>query len=220
VVDTQRIVHADREPGTWMSVGRTYDEQRFSPLKQINEENVGKLGIAWYYDLNTMRGIEGTPVVVDGVMYANSAWSVTVALDATTGKEIWRYDPKVPLEWTRFVCCDVVSRGLGVWQGKVIIATLDGRLIALDARTGTPIWTTMTVNKEWPYSITGAPRVFNSKVVIGNGGVEFGVRGYISAYDVNSGALIWRFWTVPGNPANGFENKTMEMVAKTWHRDL
>jgi quinohemoprotein ethanol dehydrogenase len=216
-VDTKRIVHADREPGNWMSIGRTYDEQRFSPLKVISEKNVGKLGLAWYYDLNTNRGIEGTPVVVDGVMYATSAWTVTIALDAKTGKELWRYDPKVPPEWSRFVCCDVVSRGLAMWEDKVIVGTLDGRLIALDARTGTPIWTTMTVdNKEWPYSITGAPRVFNGKVVIGNGGVEFGVRGYISAYDVNTGKLIWRFWTVPGNPADGFENKTMEMAAKTW----
>jgi len=216
-VDTQRILHADREPGNWMSVGRTYDEQRFSPLKQIDEHNVHRLGLAWYYDLNTQRGIEGTPIVVDGVMYATSAWTVTVALDARTGRELWRYDPKVPPEWSRYVCCDVVSRGLAVWQGKVIIATLDGRLIALDAHTGTPLWTTLTVdNKQWPYSITGAPRVFNGKVVIGNGGVELGVRGYVSAYDVNNGKLIWRFWTAPGNPADGFENKTMAMAAKTW----
>ena len=216
-IDTRRIVHADREPGNWLSVGRTYDEQRFSPLREINEHNVGKLGLAWYYDLNTQRGIEGTPVVVDGVMYATSAWTVTVALDARTGRELWRYDPKVPPEWSRFMCCDVVSRGLAVWKGKVIIATQDGRLIALDARTGTPLWTTLTVdNRKWPYSITGAPRVFNGKVVIGNGGVELGVRGYVSAYDVDSGKLIWRFWTAPGNPADGFENKTMEWAAKTW----
>ena len=133
-VDTQRIVHADQEPGNWMSVGRTYSEQRFSPLNQIDEHNVGRLALAWYYDLDTFRGIEGTPVVVDGVMYATSAWSVALALDATTGKELWRYDPKVPPEWARFVCCDVVSRGPAVWEGKVIIATLDGRLIALDAQ--------------------------------------------------------------------------------------
>ena len=216
-VDTQRIVHADREPGNWLSVGRTYDEQRYSPLKQINERNVGKLGLAWYYDLNTQRGIEGTPLVVDGIMYLTSAWTITVALDARTGKELWRYDPKVPPEWSRYVCCDVVSRGLAVWKGKVIIATLDGRLIALDAKTGTPIWTTLTVDtKQWPYSITGAPRVFNGKVVIGNGGVELGVRGYVSAYDVNTGKLVWRFWTAPGNPADGFENKAMEAAAKTW----
>jgi quinohemoprotein ethanol dehydrogenase len=216
-VDTRRIVQADREPGNWMSYGRTYDEQRFSPLKQINENNVSELGLAWFYDQNTFRGIEGTPLVVDGVMYATSAWTVTFALDAKTGKELWRYDPKVPPEWNRFVCCDVVSRGLAVWAGKVIIATLDGRLIALDARDGKPIWETLTVdNKNWPYSITGAPRVFNGKVIIGNGGAEYGVRGHVTAYDVNTGRQVWRFWTVPGNPADGFENDTMAMAAKTW----
>ena len=216
-VNTPRIILANREPGNWLSVGRTYDEQRYSPLTQIDEHNVERLGLAWYYDLNTMRGIEGTPVVVDGVMYGTSAWTVTVALDAKSGKELWRYDPKVPPEWGRFVCCDVVSRGPAVWEGKVIIATLDGRLIALDAKSGQPIWSTLTVdNQHWPYSITGAPRVFNGKVIIGNGGVELGVRGYVSAYDVNTGKLIWRFWTAPGNPADGFENKTMEWAAKTW----
>ena len=217
-VDTHRIIRADKEPGNWLSVGRTYDEQRFSPLKQINDTSIGRLGLAWYYDLNTQRGIEGTPVVVDGVMYATSAWTITVALDAKTGKELWRYDPKVPPEWSRFVCCDVVSRGLAVWRGKVIIATLDGRLIALNTKTGTPLWTTMTVdNKAWPYSITGAPRVFNGKVVIGNGGVELGVRGYVSAYDVDSGKLVWRFWTVPGNPVDGFETPLLKKIAEqTW----
>jgi quinohemoprotein ethanol dehydrogenase len=216
-VDTKRIVNADQEPGNWMSVGRTYQEQRYSPLAQINENNVGQLGLAWYYDLNTQRGIEGTPVVVDGVMYGTSAWTITFALDAKTGRELWRYDPKVPAEWSRFVCCDVVSRGPAVYEGKVIIATLDGRLIALDAKNGRPLWETPTVdNKEWPYSITGAPRVFKGKVIIGNGGVELGVRGYVSAYDVNTGKLAWRFYTVPGDPAKGFENKTMEMAAKTW----
>ncbi len=217
-VDTRRIVNADQEPGNWLSIGRTYSEQRYSPLRQINEKNVSKLGLAWYYDLKTQRGIEGTPVVVDGVMYATSAWTITIALDAKTGTELWRYDPKVPPEWSRFVCCDVVSRGLAVWQGKVIIATLDGRLIALDAKTGTPVWSTATVdNKAWPYSITGAPRVFNGKVIIGNGGVELGVRGYVSAYDASTGALLWRFWTVPGNPADGFETPLLRKIAaESW----
>ncbi|MGB6449953.1 MAG: PQQ-dependent dehydrogenase, methanol/ethanol family [Steroidobacteraceae bacterium] len=220
-VDTARIVSANREPGNWMSVGRTYDEQRFSPLTQINEHNVKRLGLAWYYDLETFRGIEGTPVVVDGVMYLTSAWSIAYALDARTGQELWRYDPKVPPSWARFICCDVVSRGPAVYQGKVIIATLDGRLIALDARNGKPLWSILTVdNKNWPYSITGAPRVFSGKVIIGNAGVELGVRGYVSAYDVSTGKLIWRFWTVPGNPAQGPDgaasDPVMAKAAKTW----
>jgi PQQ-dependent dehydrogenase (methanol/ethanol family) len=216
-VDTKRLINADKEPGNWMGVGRTYSEQRYSPLKQIDEHNVGQLGLAWYYDFNTQRGIEGTPVVVDGVMYVTSAWTITSALDAKTGKELWKYDPKVPPEWSRFACCDVVSRGLAVYEGKVIIATLDGRLIALDAKTGAPLWETATADtKAAPYSITGAPRVFNGKAIIGNGGIEFGVRGYVSAYDVNTGKQVWRFYTVPGNPKDGFENKAMEMAATTW----
>ncbi len=220
-VDTARIIFANREPGNWMTVGRTYDEQRFSPLTQINAHNVRHLGLAWYYDLKTFRGIEGTPVVVDGVMYLTSAWSVAYALDARTGRELWHYDPKVPPSWARFVCCDVVSRGPAVYEGKVIIATLDGRLIALDARNGKPLWSTLTVdNKDWPYSITGAPRVFHGKVVIGNAGVELGVRGYLSAYDVNTGKLIWRFYTVPGNPAKGPDGAVSDPVlakaVKSW----
>ncbi len=216
-VDTKRLIAADKEPSNWMGIGRTYSEQRYSPLHQINDKNVGQLGLAWYYDHNTQRGIEGTPIVVDGVMYVTSAWTITSALDAKTGKELWKYDPKVPAEWSRFVCCDVVSRGPAVYDGKVIIATLDGRLIALDAKTGSPLWETATVDiKAAPYSITGAPRVFNGKVIIGNGGTEYGVRGYVSAYDVNTGKQVWRFYTVPGNPKDGFEDKTMEMAARTW----
>jgi quinohemoprotein ethanol dehydrogenase len=220
-VDTARIRAADREPGNWLSYGRNYEEQRFSPVKQITEQNVGRLGLAWYYDYDSMRGLEGTPVVVDGVIYSTGPWTVTVALDARTGRQLWRYDPQVPREWARYVCCDVVSRGLAVYEGKVLIATLDGRLIAIDARNGKPLWETLTVdNKKWPYSITGAPRVFNGKVVIGNGGAELGVRGSVSAYDVNSGKLAWRFWTVPGNPADGPDgaasDSAMAMAVKTW----
>ncbi len=220
-VDTARIILADREPGNWMSVGRTYDEQRFSPLTQINDHTVGRLGLAWAYDLGTFRGIEGTPIVVDGVMYLTSAWSIAYALDARTGKELWHYDPKVPPSWARFVCCDVVSRGLAVYEGKVILATLDGRLIALDARNGRPLWSTLTVdNHDWPYSITGAPRVFNGKVIIGNAGVELGVRGYVSAYDVSTGKLIWRFYTVPGDPARGpdgaVSDAALAQAVRTW----
>ncbi len=220
-MDTARISKADSEPGNWLSHGRTYGEQRYSTLDQVNEQTVGRLGLAWYYDYDSMRGLEGTPLVVDGVIYSSGPWSVAVALDAKTGKLLWRYDPQVPREWARYVCCDVVSRGLAVYEGKVIIATLDGRLVAIDAATGKRLWETLTVdNRKWPYSITGAPRVFNGKVVIGNGGAELGVRGNVSAWDVNTGKLVWRFWTVPGNPADGPDgaasDSAMEMAAKTW----
>ena len=215
-VDQARLLRANREPGNWMTWGRTYDEQRFSPLKAINDKNVSRLGLAWYLDLNTYRGVEATPIVVDGVLYTTSAWNVTYALDAKTGKQLWKFDPEVPPVWGRLACCDIVSRGLAVWQGKVIIATLDGRLIALEAATGKPVWSVATFDQSAPYTITGAPRVFDGKVLIGNSGAELGVRGFVTAYDANTGKQLWRFYTVPGDPAKGFENAAMAMAAKTW----
>jgi quinohemoprotein ethanol dehydrogenase len=216
-VDHERLLQADREPENWMTWGRTYTEQRFSPLDQINDSNVGTLGLAWYFDLNTDRAIEGTPLVIDGVMYLTSAWSVTHALDAASGALLWSYDPEVPPEWGGNSCCGVGSRGLAAWEGKIVIATLDGRLIALDAADGRPLWSTQTFSKDWPYAITGAPRVFDGRVLIGNGGAELGVRGYVTAYDVDTGEQLWRFYTVPGNPADGFESEALAMAAETWN---
>jgi PQQ-dependent dehydrogenase (methanol/ethanol family) len=216
-VDAARLRNAADDPGNWITHGRTYDEQRFSTLTQINDGNVSKLGLAWYHDLHTRRGVEATPLVVDGIMYNTSAWNVTMALDARTGKQLWVYDPKVPPAWARYVCCDVVSRGLAVWNGKVIIGTLDGRLIALNAKNGKPMWSVLTVDHNYPYSITGSPRVFDGKVVVGNSGADFGVRGYVTAYDADTGKQLWRFYTVPDDPSKGFESPAMEMAAKTWH---
>ena len=215
-VDSKRLVSANSDANNWITHGRTYSEERFSPLDQINDKNVSQLGLAWYFELNTHRGVEATPIVVDGVMFTTSAWSVVYALDAENGRLLWKWDPQVPKEWGRYVCCDVVNRGVAVWKGKVFVGTLDGRLAALDATNGNLLWEVNTVNKDFAYSITGAPRVINDKVIIGNGGAEFGVRGYVSAYDVKSGKLIWRFYTVPGDPSKGFESPEMEMAARTW----
>ena len=215
-VDAARIINSDKEPGNWLTHGRTYSEQRFSPLNQINEQNVKQLGLAWYFDVDTKRGQEATPLVVDGVMYFTTAWSKVVALDAATGARLWLYDPKVPPAWGINACCDVVNRGVAAWRGKLYVGTLDGRLIALEAKTGQPLWETLTVDPKSRYTITGAPRVVKGKVLIGNGGAEFGVRGYISAYDADSGKLVWRFYTVPGNPQKPFENPILEKAAKTW----
>ena len=215
-VDGTRIIHADEEPGNWMTHGRTYSEQRFSPLKQINEQNVGRLGLAWYVDLDVGRGQESTPIVVDGVMYFSTAWSKVFAVNAATGEKLWSYDPKVPPEWAVNACCDVVNRGVAVWQGKVYVGTLDGRLVALDAATGNVKWETLTIDRKERYTITGAPRVVKGKVLIGNGGAEMGVRGYLSAYDADTGKLAWRFYTVPGDPAKPFEAPILEKAAKTW----
>ncbi|MHB8530623.1 MAG: PQQ-dependent dehydrogenase, methanol/ethanol family [Caulobacteraceae bacterium] len=215
-VDQARLAAADKDPGDWMSQGRTWSEQRFSPLTQINAANAGQLGLAWTFRLATNRGVEATPIVVDGVMYTTSAWSVVYALDATNGRLLWSYDPKVPREVGFRACCDVVNRGVGAWRGKVFVATLDGRLVALDARTGRPVWSVVTVDRSKPYTITMAPRIVRGKVIVGNSGSEYGVRGYLSAYDAASGKLIWRFYTVPGDPSKPFENSAMAVAAKTW----
>ena len=218
MVDDARIANVETdEPGAWLTYGRTYEEQRFSPLTQINRENVADLGIAWYRDFGTLHPVEATPLVVDGVMYATTPWNITYALDAATGEEVWSYDPEVPGETAREACCGVISRGLAVYRGRVYVATLDGRLIALDAASGAEVWKVDTViDHSRNYTITGAPRAAAGKVYIGNGGAEFGVRGYVTAYDAETGAQVWRFFTVPGDPSLPFEHPEMEMAAETW----
>ena len=215
-VDAERIINADSEPGNWLAHGRTFDEQRHSPLDQINVDTVGNLELAWYVDLDTSRGQEATPIVVDGIMYSTSAWSKVQAVDAKTGQLLWQYDPQVPGIWDVRACCGVQNRGAAVWQGRVISATLDGRLISLDAETGELIWEVLTTDQEQSYTITGAPRIIGDKIIIGNGGAEYGVRGYVTAYDLETGEQVWRFFTVPGNPANGFEDEIQKMAAETW----
>ena len=216
-VDETRLIAADNEPGNWMAHGRTYSEQRYSPLKQIDENNVDGLGLAWRFDFNTARGIEATSIVVDGVMYVTSSWSIVYALDARSGKKLWAFDPVVAKDKVRHACCDAVNRGVAVWQGQVFLGVLDGRLIALDAASGEVNWEVATVDAQLPYTITGAPRIIKGKVLIGNGGAEYGVRGFLAAYDVATGERVWKFYTVPGNPALGFENAAMQMAAKTWN---
>jgi quinohemoprotein ethanol dehydrogenase len=215
-VDGPRIVAADQEARNWLAHGRTYAEQRYSPLSSIDAENVEKLGLAWSYATGTTRGLQATPIVVDGVMYTTGVWSVVWALDAKTGRELWKYDPEVPRAWGRYACCDAVNRGVAVWKGNVYVGTLDGRLVALDAATGRLRWEVNTIDRTRPYTITGAPRVVKGKVLIGNGGADYGVRGYLSAYDAATGKLAWRFYTVPGNPKDGFEHPELEQAAKTW----
>lgn len=216
-VDAERLIAADQEPGSWMSTGRTYGEQRFSPLQRIDRENVSKLGLAWTYKLDIDRATEATPIVVDGMMFVTGAFSIVSALDAATGEELWKYDPEVPRDKDRDGCCDAANRGVAVWNGKVYVGAYDGRLIALDATTGKKVWSVDTVlNANRSYTITGAPRIVKGRVIIGNGGAEFGVRGYITAYDADSGTQLWRFFTVPGDPANPPEDKAMKIALPTW----
>jgi quinohemoprotein ethanol dehydrogenase len=201
----------------WPTIGLDYAETRFSKLNQINTDNVKNLGLVWSYNLESSRGVEATPVVVGGIMYQSASWSVVHAIDARTGKKIWSFDPGVDRSKAYRGCCDVVNRGVAVYKGKVFVGAYDGRLIALDAATGAKVWEKDTlIDHEHSYTITGAPRAFNGKVVIGQGGAEYGARGYITAYDTETGNQLWRWFTVPGDPSKPFEDASMEAAAKTW----
>ena len=212
---SDEIAHPD--PTEWLSYGRDYQEQRYSPLAQIKTDNVQDLGLAWFMDTDSNRGLEATPLVANGVMYVSGSWSVVYALDAKTGERLWSFDPQVDKAYGKRACCDVVNRGVALYDDKVIFGTLDGRLIALDKATGAIVWSVSTIaGEQGSYSITGAPRAANGLVYIGNGGAEYGVRGFVSAYSVATGELVWRFYTVPGNPDLGFENDAMKLAAQTW----
>jgi quinohemoprotein ethanol dehydrogenase len=205
-IDDKRIANEANEPQNWLATGGSWLEQHYSRLDQINAANISTLKPAWYFEFDTSRNQESEPIVVDGVLYVTTAWSKIYALDAKTGKQLWFYDPLVPQELGVKACCDVVNRGPAVYHGKVYAGTLDGRLVALDAATGKLVWSRNTVDgviseRTQMYSITGAPRVFKGKVIIGNGGADFGARGYVTAYDADTGKLAWRFYLVPGNPA-------------------
>ncbi|WP_276306897.1 PQQ-dependent dehydrogenase, methanol/ethanol family [Novosphingobium sp. PC22D] len=191
---------AGNGPAEWPVHGGTDLEQRFADLDQINTQTVDRLGLAWSFELDSSRGQEATPIVVDGVMYVAAAWSHVYAIDARTGEELWHFDPKIAGRKGFDACCDVISRGVAVAGGKVFLGALDGRLIALDAKTGKEVWSVQTTDPAKPYTISGAPRVFGDKVVIGNAGAEYGVRGYVTAYAAKTGQQVWRFYTVPGDP--------------------
>lgn len=216
-VDSAAIVANAKTTKDWPSYGLDYAETRFSKLDQINTDNVKQLGLQWSYSLGSERGVEATPVVVDGIMYVTASWSVVHAIDTRTGKKLWTFDPKVDHSKGYRGCCDVVNRGVALYKGKVFVGAYDGRLIALDAATGSKAWEIDTlIDHEHSYTITGAPRVFNGKVVIGNGGAEYGARGYVTAYDAETGKQAWRWFTVPGDPSKPFEDESMEKAAKTW----
>jgi len=234
VVNDKALVNAAKDANDWLSNGRDYTEQRYSPLTQIDASNVSRLGLAWYYDTGSDRGtVETTPIVSNGVMYATLPWSIVVALDAKTGAEKWRWDPQIPhmnfplgsvgnpnkVRTGPSVCCGPANRGVAIYDGKIYVGTLDSRLVALDKDTGKVVWDVQTISKDQDYSITGAPRIAKGKVIIGNAGGEYGVRGFVTAYDAETGKQIWRWYTVPGDPSKPFENKAMEAAAKTWAGD-
>ncbi|HEX4915983.1 MAG TPA: PQQ-dependent dehydrogenase, methanol/ethanol family [Vicinamibacterales bacterium] len=201
----------------WLAFGRTYSEQRFSPLTQVNDSTVSRLAPDWVLELPTDRGLVSTPLVVDGVMYFIGSMNVVRAVNATSGAVLWEFDPELRAAAGQMRAGWDHNRGIGFWKGKVYLATWDGRLIALDARTGKEVWRVRTFETDKPLYITGAPKIFKGKVLIGNGGTEHGPsRGYVTAYDAETGKQAWRFYIVPGNPADGFENDAMRMAASTW----
>ena len=214
------ISNAANTPESWLTYGGDYKEQRHSRLAKITKNNVADLGVAWTFDLSTGRGVESTPIVHDGVMYVTSAWSIVHALDAVTGEEIWTYDPEVAGEDAIKGCCDVVNRGVAIYDGKIYLGVFDGRLEALDAKTGKLVWSKVTVDQSQPYTITMAPRIVKGRVIIGNSGGELGVRGYVSAYDAKTGELDWRFYTVPNpkkEPDGAVSDEILaELVNDTW----
>lgn len=217
IIDDEAL--GEEEDGrNWLAFGRTYSEQRFSPLDQINRDSVGRLAVDWYRDVPGARGLVSTPLVADGMIYFVESMNRVHAVDLRTHEEVWMYDPRVAEEtgtdlrvgWEH-------NRGIGLWKDKVYLATWDGRLIAVKRETGEEVWSVRTFDAAEPLYITGAPKIFKGKVLIGNGGTEAGPnRGYVTAYDAETGEQAWRFWIVPGNPADGFENDAMRMAAETW----
>jgi len=216
-VDAERLAGIDAEPGAWLTGGRDSRQTYYSLLTQINRGNVGQLGFAWQYEIDTEDGFEATPLVVDGVLYSSGPGGAVYAVDAATGAEKWKFEPRIDPEFVRKACCGVVNRGVAVWQGRVYVGSLDGYLYALNATDGSVAWQVNTLtDRARGYTITGAPYIAGDKVVIGNAGAEFDARGYITAYDLVSGVQRWRFFIVPGDPKYGFENPELEMAAKTW----
>jgi quinohemoprotein ethanol dehydrogenase len=234
-VDDKLLLNAGKTGDQWLMAAGNYAQTRYSPLKQIDDSNVTRLGLAWYYDTGSLPGtLEASPIISNGTLYGTVTWGGVFAVDARTGKEKWRWDPQLghqnfppasagnpnKVRTGPSLCCGPGNRGVAVYGNKVYVGTLDARLIALDAETGKVVWDVATADKNSDYSITGAPLIVKGKVIIGNGGGEFAVRGYLSAYDAETGNLIWRFYTVPGDPSKPFENKAMEAAAKTWSGDI
>ncbi|MES2624668.1 MAG: PQQ-dependent dehydrogenase, methanol/ethanol family [Pseudomonadota bacterium] len=215
-VTTERLLNAADEPSQWLSVGGTYEERHYSPLAEIKRDNINELGLSWFADYDTNLSQQGTPLYIDGVIYVSTAWSKVYAFDARTGTQLWQYDPKTPKDIAVKVCCGIVNRGLAAYEGKIYIGTLDGYLIAINASTGAEEWRKLTVDQSKQYTVTSAPRVIKGQVLIGNSGSEFGVRGYLGAYNASTGEDLWRVYTVPGNPELGFETPQIEMAASTW----
>jgi quinohemoprotein ethanol dehydrogenase len=212
----------DALAGSWLTYGKTQGETRYSPLNQINASNVHRLGLEFTYELGAGGGNqEGTPLVWNNMLFGITTWSVVYALDARTGERIWRFDPEVNQPAVRpKICCGIVNRGIALYNGLIIAPAIDGRLIALNALTGKPVWESRVAYPQDMFTLTMAPRIAGDKVVIGVAGGDRPTRGFFAAFDAATGRFAWKFYTVPGDPSKPFENKAMEMAAKTWGGDF
>jgi quinohemoprotein ethanol dehydrogenase len=220
-LDAARLARAADEPDQWFTPGRDATGAYYSPLADINTGNVARLGFAWQYHLGSHRGLEATPIVIDGVMYAVGNFGHVYVLDAATGRELWTYDPGVDGQWGRYACCDAINRGLAVWKGRVYVGALDGYLHALDAATGQRLWKVDTLparGPKTPYTLSAAPVIAGDLVIVGSAGADFsGGRGYVAAYDLETGAFRWRFYTVPRDPKQGPQDQPHLVNAlKSW----
>ncbi|GLR18469.1 PQQ-dependent dehydrogenase, methanol/ethanol family [Portibacter lacus] len=216
-ITEERLLNSDNEPESWFTGGRGYKQAYYSPLNDINEKNIKQLGFAWDFDIDFETAFQATPIVVDGTLFTAGNKGNVYALNAASGKLLWSFKPEIRAEVFDNHCCGGPNRGVAVWKGIVYVASIDGYLYALDAATGKQIWKIDTiVDRSKGYSSTGAPHIAKDLVLIGNSGGEYNARGYVSAYNINSGEMAWRFYTVPGDPDKGFEHPELEMAAKTW----
>ncbi len=225
-VDTRVLRNAgttnDALAGSWLSYGKDQSETRYSPLKQIDATNASRLGLAFTYEVGAGGGNqEGTPLMWNNTLYGITTWSVVYALDARTGERIWRYDPEINQIAVRpKICCGIVNRGIALYNGMIIAPLNDGRLIALNAITGKPVWESRVAYPQDLFTLTMAPRIAGDKVIIGASGGDRPTRGFFAAFDAQTGRFAWKFYTVPGDPSKPFENKAMEAAAKTWGGDF
>lgn len=221
-VTEARLLDDRGDSGNWLTAGNGWRGMYYSGLRGIDPGNAARLGFAWQYDLHQTRGQEATPVVVDGMLFVSTNWGHVAAMDAATGRELWTYDPEVDGQWGRYACCDVVNRGVAVANGVVYVGSTDNYLHAIDAATGKRLWKVDTLDPEVrarhvPYTTSGTPQIAGNVVVIGNGGADYGVRGFVRAFDLKSGARKWTFWVVPHDPKLGPQEKPyLDAALKTW----
>jgi alcohol dehydrogenase (cytochrome c) len=216
------LLGAAGNTGNWLMYGRTYDAQRHSPLNQVNKKNVNRLIPVWTFQTGVLDGFECTPLIIDGIMYITTPWNHAYAIDCKTGSQIWHYEKSLPQNLA--LCCDAVNRGFAAWGENLYMTTLDAHLVCLDRNTGKEIWDTeVTISDEagkeikeiykLAYSATVAPLVVKDKVIMGISGAEYGIRGFIDAYDLKTGKRVWRFYTIP-SPNDKAEH--YQKALKTW----